>query len=462
MSFAARTRYLVAMGLLPHVLVGLSACDPDTTPDRNTAVAATPPLPAPPVPQVPVAPVTIPPVTIPPVAIPPITIPPVAIPPVTIPPVAISPVTILPVAVAPTQPSILRRDVGGGVWVVEEVAPLDLPAAMPRATCPSGKFCLPAPGVVSMPAPPPHIDCGAVADPPESGFSRSQFDAALTVREREHRADACCYSWYEHCPGGRALRAEGVALLAPAAPRDDWTTTAKFVTSDLDLKTRERLATHWLGQAAAEHASIAAFGRSSLQLLALGAPAELVAATHTAALDEIRHARHCYALAAHYSEEQRGPGALELPPGALSIDPATVALETLRDGCLGESLAARIVAQAGAAARDPHVAGVLATIAADEEAHAALAWQTVAWLLGRYPEPVRRATEDFLADLLRTRDATGPLHTGADDHDDQRHGVLSRREHLTVQSQAVDEIIIPCLRALLGGTVGGRAAEHRA
>ena len=48
-------------------------------------------------------------------------------------------------------------------------------------------------------------------------------------------------------------------------------------------------------------AEIASFARTSLDLLALGAPADLVAETHRAALDEIEHARIAYALASAFS-----------------------------------------------------------------------------------------------------------------------------------------------------------------
>ncbi len=411
MIVAVRARYLIAMGLLPAV----AACRADTPVENVPAVVV--------------------PAVVVPAAAAPIT------PPAT-PTVVAEPV--IPAPVVPPADRTVRHDAGGGAWiVVEAVVPRDLPER-PRPTCPSGNFCLPAPGVVSMGAA-AQADCDASVAHPASGTPTAEFDANLTASERTHRADACCYAWYQPCPGGRPLRAEGVPVLAPPAVRVDWSTTRHVAPLDLDATTRQRLASHWLGEAAAEHASVAAFARFSLQLLALAAPPELVSAAHIAALDEVRHAQQCYALAARYSGEQRGPGALVLPGGPLPCDPATVALETLRDGCLGESLAARAVAQAAAAAGDPEVARVLLAIAADEESHAAVAWQAVAWLLRSHPQPVRRVLEAFLASLSGAADPGVQV----DVHDDRLHGVLTGAQHLAVRKETVDEIVVPCLWALL-------------
>ena len=69
-----------------------------------------------------------------------------------------------------------------------------------------------------------------------------------------------------------------------------------------------RLAAAWLEIAQLEHASIAAFASLSLRLLAAGAPAELVTASHRAALDEVEHARIAFELASVYGGRRVGPG----------------------------------------------------------------------------------------------------------------------------------------------------------
>lgn|GEM_PF-3176353 len=161
-----------------------------------------------------------------------------------------------------------------------------------------------------------------------------------------------------------------------------------------------------------EHASVAAFSRISLTLVALGAPSRLVELAHQAALQEIRHARRTFALASAYLERTVGPGPLpELLTEASGCDgtPAEaiswLAAESLADGCLGEGFAAAMAQQACTRARDPAVRETLAVIARDEAAHAEFSWELLGWCLAVGGEKVRdelRANRVF----QETRDAT--------------------------------------------------------
>lgn len=56
-------------------------------------------------------------------------------------------------------------------------------------------------------------------------------------------------------------------------------------------------ALRWAADAALEHSSIAAFAKLSLDLMAHGAPLDLVRAAHQAALEEIRHTEAACAMA---------------------------------------------------------------------------------------------------------------------------------------------------------------------
>ena len=97
---------------------------------------------------------------------------------------------------------------------------------------------------------------------------------------------------------------------------------------------------------------MASFARASLALMAVGAPPELVAATHAAAIDEIEHARLTYALASAYGGEPTGPAALDVASGAGGATTlVTVAVETFLDACAGESAAALALREAAALAR---------------------------------------------------------------------------------------------------------------
>ena len=103
-----------------------------------------------------------------------------------------------------------------------------------------------------------------------------------------------------------------------------------------------------------EHASIASFNRFSLQLLAVGAPPELVEASQRAALDEIEHARIAFALASKYGTTPVGPSSLDLAGDTLGqLDLASVTASTVEEGCVGETLAALEAEAARDAARAP-------------------------------------------------------------------------------------------------------------
>ncbi|MBX3200261.1 MAG: ferritin-like domain-containing protein [Labilithrix sp.] len=344
-----------------------------------------------------------------------------------------------------------RRDAGGGAWHVDvrtEVIEGGLARQYPGPSCPGGRYCLPAGPPVARPAPVPFADCASTTVPP-TGAAPGRFDSALTQSERAATgSSACCYAWSIPCPGGRPLRVgERVFRAAPTA-RDDWASrVAPDARAEEDEAVRAELAAYWLEQAAAEHASVASFNRFALQLLALGAPSEMLTATLDAARDEVRHAELCYGLAARYSGRPVGPGKLALPTGPLDVEPVAVALETLRDGCLGESVAAELAREASAWARDPEVATVLEGIAADEERHAELAWRAVAWLVAEHGEPVRAAVVAFAASLAGEREAA----RGDDSVTDlATHGAPGARRQHARRSAVIREIVLPCLEALAG------------
>jgi hypothetical protein len=67
----------------------------------------------------------------------------------------------------------------------------------------------------------------------------------------------------------------------------------------------EAFAERWTVAGLAEHASVAAFARFSLELMSVGAPSTLIWAAHAAAQDEIRHAQLCFGLANAYDRTSR-------------------------------------------------------------------------------------------------------------------------------------------------------------
>jgi hypothetical protein len=154
--------------------------------------------------------------------------------------------------------------------------------------------------------------------------------------------------------------------------------------SALNPPLRDWLAERWLADALNEHAAVAAFTRLSLALLGAGAPLVLVEAAQRAALDEIRHAELCFALARAYSASAVGPAGL---PAALSpialLSPEQLAVASLRDGCLGEGFAAALADHASRQASDPRIRAALSEIARDESLHAELGWRIIDWCLAQ-------------------------------------------------------------------------------
>jgi hypothetical protein len=218
----------------------------------------------------------------------------------------------------------------------------------------------------------------------------------------------CCYATrvpkpppFQH-PRGRLLRdRDGGVVTAPEAHGDAWSAERGVAVGRPDRAKGEK----WARDAALEHASVASFARVSLELLALGAPPELVAAAHRAALDEIEHARNAYALAAAHTGEARAPGPLAIPPlGAVTF--ASFARGTLRDACIGETAAALEADRDADLAVEPAERAALRAIAEDEARHAELAWRMLAWALRAGGGEARGALEAELAALRAGDDET--------------------------------------------------------
>ncbi|WP_437978952.1 hypothetical protein WMF11_23075 [Sorangium sp. So ce295] len=197
---------------------------------------------------------------------------------------------------------------------------------------------------------------------------------------------------------GRPLRDEQGPITAAAREASGWADVSDpALVAHLSPRERGELAALWVEAALAEHASIATFAALALELLALGAPADLLAACQQAAQDELEHARLSFGLASTYAGRPLGPGKLPLPATGLSGDAAAVAYLSFTDGCIGETFAAALARRAQRRAIDPAVARALARIAADEARHAALAWRIVAWCLTLDPARVRAALGAALA-----------------------------------------------------------------
>jgi hypothetical protein len=269
----------------------------------------------------------------------------------------------------------------------------------------------------------------------------------------------CCYivDWQWCIGGGRPYVADGdpAPRVAPLRRGTTGWGSAHEPALAADPDTRAALAAAWAEDAQLEHASIASFGRFSLALLAFGAPSDLVESAHQAALDEVEHARLCFALASGYAGEPLAPGAFPIGDLTLPARIADLAVATVREGCVGETVSAIVAAEQLARAQEPAVRRALETIAADEARHAELAWRTVAWALEVGGAEVRSACKRAFAEALSQEPdltAAPPTHLEA-------HGRLDAVTLRAVARSAMSEVVARCAEALLhrGCAEGGVA-----
>jgi hypothetical protein len=200
-----------------------------------------------------------------------------------------------------------------------------------------------------------------------------------------------------------------------------------------------------------EHASIASFNRFSLQLLAVGAPPELLEASQRAGLDEIEHARMAFALAARYGSEALGPSALDLRGEALGpLDLASVAASTVEEGCLGETLAALEAEALRDGAQAPALRAAWSVIAEDEARHAELAWSFVRWALDQGRPGVREAVERAF-ERASQRLTEAPVLESPVESELEAHGRLSARSRRELALRALEAVVRPAMEELFSG-----------
>jgi hypothetical protein len=252
----------------------------------------------------------------------------------------------------------------------------------------------------------------------------------------------CCYGFCGGTCCGRPLLVDGQARVAPPAARGDWSEQLELSVAGLDAIESAALAGEWLEDAQLEHASIASFARFMLDLLAFGAPAELVERCQQAIGDEIRHARACFGIASAYAGAALGPGPLDLSGVAPSASLAEAAAAAVREGCVNETIAALTATEQARAAKDPALRAILERIARDEADHAELAWRFVGWALRVGGAPVRAALASGLRPLCFAS-SIGPQAASL-----RASGRLTALERRAIAESAWNEVILPCAEAL--------------
>lgn len=284
--------------------------------------------------------------------------------------------------------------------------------------------------------------------------SKASMQAAFNehgteLQRADGKDDMCCYHWFEYCAGRPHVGEHGpvLASVREVGEASSWSGHTRASASELDPALRTRIAQEWCEDARMEHASVAAFARATLELLSVGAPAELLAGCQRAALDEIDHARRLFTLAACWGGKELEPGPLA-PLAPRSADLSRLAADTFAEGCAGESIAALCAERALRSCSDPAVREALEVIAADEARHAALAWATVRWAVKVGGDRVREAVRARAVELR----ASVPAVPASDPHAEAlaQAGRLDAAALAQASRDAWAEIIDPLLQSTLG------------
>ncbi len=317
--------------------------------------------------------------------------------------------------------------------------PIDVGADVPFERCPTDRE-----EIGSLLYASPDVDCDTRAH------------RLLAEEGRECTYEYACYTC---CGYGRPFLDEsGAAIAAEVAPMLGWADGPHHPdVADLTPDQRVVIGGYWRENARAEHSSVAGFHRFALDLLAHGAPAELVARAQRAAAQELRHALDCFTLASAYLGAPIGPAPMDMGGRAVVARTlAELAAWTVRDGAVGETLAAHLAERALAGATDPAVRAVLATIVRDETAHAELAWATVKWAIDEGGDDVRDAVRAVLARVSEPTPHAIAWSPGL-----AAHGIPAPAAELEAARACIRDVIHPVAAALLApprllGAIGDR------
>ena len=233
---------------------------------------------------------------------------------------------------------------------------------------------------------------------------------------------------------GRPLRVRGRQIHVRLAIGEGWAAGQQPQVTDLDPASAKALEALWLHDAQKEHASVPAFARLTWLLIAAGAPSELVAWSQRACSEEIDHARRCFALASGYGGTTHTvmpmPELLGSAMDGVRSAPLTLAVESVKDGCLLEDYNADIASACAKVCEDSATKEVLERIAREERSHAAFSWAVLRWCLCEHTMEVLEAVREAQGEMSRmarptaVTNALAPLVAAADPATLRRHGRL--------------------------------------
>ena len=282
------------------------------------------------------------------------------------------------------------------------------------------------------------VDCCYIVETFEVQPGQTDAPEDLCTQEAEWT------DWYGGRPFAVAADDAHAPRMAPTVPSADWSTPLALV-PPTDVDARDAVAAAWRRAAQSEHASVASFSRFNLELLSLGAPAELLHASTQAIAEEIRHAELAFAVTSQLTGQGEGPGPLPVD-GALarSSNPHDVLVAAVVEGCINETVSAMQLQRVIPSIVDPLLAARVQEVLDDELRHAELSWAFVRWMLQQHPHLVPAAEEAFVSFRLGPAPAEGP-------HDATlaAYGAPPAALAHTTAAEVLERVVLPCAEAML-------------
>lgn len=273
----------------------------------------------------------------------------------------------------------------------------------------------------------------------QSGTRSWYQDVAATVPKGKD----CCYqrTMGPRRPCGRLFYVEDTATVATTEHTHDWMGQNVDAPEQFDDDIKAFAAKAWLDDALEEHASIAAFSRATLELMRLGAPAQLLERYQVASIEEIDHARQCFALVNALTGQPASAGRLEVEGPRQDL--RAIIEDVFWGGCVGESVAALCATRASTQCVWSAAQKTLHQISEEEASHAALAWSTMYFFASIEPAMVLEILQ-----AAKPPQPTTPKHR-VDDAQWMALGRLTPAQEATATMDAWRSVIEPFATQLI-------------
>ena len=222
--------------------------------------------------------------------------------------------------------------------------------------------------------------------------------------------------------------------------------------AQLTAAERSRLAETWTRRSAAEYLAVSTFAVLAIDLVAAGAPADVLSLCMRAGIDEVRHAELCLRMIEIYGGKRVQP-----PPGMSSLpdDPERPKLfqalaNTMLVSCVSETYATTVLTATRDLTTDPVAHAVLTSIYSDEVMHARLGWSYLRYAIDRGGQGVIDAAAKMVPIALRgvanVVERERPVGEVTDAV--RAHGLMTPAEERVIYSSCVREVLVPGFEAL--------------